>query len=79
MCTGGCGGQRAAGTDWGILIVVVRWLDNMCFLQKDALCGIIYWSQLVKEGKLAVFKHRGFWKCKDALRDKEALEWLWNY
>jgi glucose-1-phosphate cytidylyltransferase len=33
---------------------------------------------LAKDGQLVGFKHRGFWKCMDTLRDKEELETLWN-
>lgn len=35
-------------------------------------------EKLAKKGQLGAFKHFGFWKCMDTLRDKEALEWLWN-
>lgn len=35
-------------------------------------------ERLAKEGQLGAYKHRGFWKCMDTLRDKEALEWMWN-
>lgn len=31
-----------------------------------------------KDGQLAAFKHYGFWKCMDALRDRIELEELWN-
>lgn len=30
------------------------------------------------DGQLAAYKHSGFWKCMDALRDKIELEALWN-
>lgn len=36
-------------------------------------------ERLAKEGQLGAYKHRGFWKCMDTLRDKEALEWMWNH
>jgi glucose-1-phosphate cytidylyltransferase len=32
---------------------------------------------LAKEGKLAAYKHRGFWQNMDTLRDKNYLEQLW--
>lgn len=35
-------------------------------------------ERLAKEGQLGAYKHTGFWKCMDTLRDKEGLEWLWN-
>lgn len=35
-------------------------------------------EKLALEGKLACYKHNGFWQCMDTLRDKEKLERLWN-
>ncbi|MBR3807295.1 MAG: glucose-1-phosphate cytidylyltransferase [Lachnospiraceae bacterium] len=35
-------------------------------------------ENLALDGKLAAYKHYGFWKCMDTLRDKEALDFLWN-
>lgn len=35
-------------------------------------------DQLTKNGQLTAFKHPGFWKCMDALRDKIELEELWK-
>ncbi len=35
-------------------------------------------ENLARDGKLAAYKHYGFWKCMDTLRDKEALDFLWN-
>jgi glucose-1-phosphate cytidylyltransferase len=34
--------------------------------------------KLANENQIASFKHNGFWKCMDALRDKMELEELWN-
>ena len=34
--------------------------------------------ELSEKGYLNAFKHYGFWKCMDALRDKIELEELWN-
>ena len=33
-------------------------------------------STISREGKLYTFKHKGFWKCMDTLRDKRELEKL---
>jgi len=33
---------------------------------------------LSKKGQLMAYKHRGFWKCMDAMRDKIELEAMWN-
>lgn len=35
-------------------------------------------ENLAKQGQLSAFKHRGFWKPMDTLRDKEKLEELWQ-
>ena len=33
---------------------------------------------IAEDNQLAAFKHHGFWKCMDALRDRIELEDLWN-
>ena len=33
--------------------------------------------EIANDGQLAAYKHRGFWKCMDALRDKIELEEMW--
>ncbi len=35
-------------------------------------------KNLSLDGQLAAFKYHGFWKCMDALRDKNELEAYWN-
>ena len=35
-------------------------------------------EMLSQENQLIAYKHHGFWKCMDALRDKEDLERLWQ-
>jgi glucose-1-phosphate cytidylyltransferase len=35
-------------------------------------------SKLAEDGKLAAFKHEGFWRPMDTLRDKIELEQLWD-
>lgn len=35
-------------------------------------------EQLTRESQLVAYKHHGFWKCMDAMRDKEELENLWK-
>lgn len=35
-------------------------------------------EKLAADGQLAAYRHRGFWKCMDALRDKIELESLWQ-
>lgn len=35
-------------------------------------------EKLTNDNQLAAYKHKGFWKCMDALRDKIELEALWQ-
>ncbi|MDO4477843.1 MAG: glucose-1-phosphate cytidylyltransferase [Lachnospiraceae bacterium] len=35
-------------------------------------------EELARSGELNAYKHSGFWQCMDTLREKEALEKLWN-
>jgi len=35
-------------------------------------------ERLASDGKLIAYKHEGFWKCMDTLRDKNELEHLWR-
>ena len=35
-------------------------------------------NQLVAAGEVMAYKHEGFWKCMDTIRDKRTLESLWN-
>lgn len=34
--------------------------------------------EIAKDGQLAAYRHYGFWKCMDAMRDKIELEELWQ-
>ena len=45
--------------------------DNMMWEQKPL-------EKLTSDNQLMVFKHNGFWKCMDAMRDKMVLEELWD-
>jgi glucose-1-phosphate cytidylyltransferase len=33
---------------------------------------------IAADNQLAAYKHNGFWKCMDALRDRIELEEMWN-
>ena len=35
-------------------------------------------DRISKDNQLAAYKHYGFWKCMDALRDRVELEEMWN-
>lgn len=42
------------------------------FLEKEPL------EKLAYDGELAAYRHEGFWKCMDTMRDKGMLEQLWE-
>lgn len=46
-------------------------LDENLILEKDPL------EKLVSARELCTYKHNGFWKCMDTVRDKEQLEQTW--
>ncbi|MCG9911777.1 MAG: glucose-1-phosphate cytidylyltransferase [Flavobacteriales bacterium] len=51
------------------------------YLHEDA--DSVMWERqplddLAKDGQMNAYRHRGFWKCMDTLRDKEDLEKLWQ-
>jgi len=46
--------------------------DDSTVWEKDPL------ENLAKDNELNAYKHKGFWKCMDTLRDKIELENLWN-
>ncbi len=35
-------------------------------------------EKLTRDNQLIAYKHSGFWKCMDAMRDKDVLEQLWK-
>lgn len=35
-------------------------------------------ANIAKDQQLAAYKHQGFWKCMDALRDRVELDEMWN-
>lgn len=50
-----------------------NYLDgDSCVLERDPL------EQLAQEGKLSCYRHKGFWRPMDTLRDKQALDQLWS-
>lgn len=64
------------------------WINGGYFILEPDIFQLIkgdetYWEKeplecLAEEGKLAAFKHEGFWLPMDTLRDKMRLEELWN-
>jgi len=67
-----------------------KWINGGFFVLKsevfkylDGNMDEIMWEdepleKLTNDGQLAAYKHKGFWKCMDALRDKIELESLWQ-
>ncbi|MCE2962248.1 MAG: glucose-1-phosphate cytidylyltransferase [Chitinophagales bacterium] len=58
-------------------------LEPEVFNYLDGNMDDIQWEKkpliaIANDGQLVSFKHHGFWKCMDALRDKIELEELWN-
>jgi glucose-1-phosphate cytidylyltransferase len=66
------------------------WINGGFFVLKPEVfnylegdCKEVMWEdypleKLSSSGQLMAYKHEGFWKCMDALRDKKELEELWN-
>ena len=65
------------------------WINGGFFMLEPKVFGYIkdgdasIWERaplerLAKDGKLAAYKHTGFWKCMDTLRDKNELEKYWQ-
>lgn len=46
--------------------------DDSCVLEKEPL------ANLVRDGQLKVYNHRGFWQCMDTYRDYMFLNDLWK-
>jgi glucose-1-phosphate cytidylyltransferase len=44
----------------------------------DVMLEIGPMDKLAKEGNLAAYQHKGFWKCMDTKKDKNDLEKLWQ-
>jgi glucose-1-phosphate cytidylyltransferase len=58
-------------------------LNNKVFNYLQGDMTNVMWEQepmleLTKDRELVTYKHKGFWMCMDALRDKVELETLWN-
>lgn len=68
-----------------------KWINGGFFVLKNEvfryLCDSniddIMWEELpmnklTKDNELMAYKHQGFWKCMDAMRDKIELDNIWN-
>ena len=64
------------------------WINGGFFVLEPAIFDYIegdntFWEReplekLAKDGQLIAYKHFGFWRCMDTLRDKTELEELWE-
>ena len=64
------------------------WINGGFFVLEPEIFDYIegdntFWEReplenLSKDGQLVAYKHNGFWKCMDTLRDKRELEEMWN-
>lgn len=66
------------------------WINGGFFILKPEVFNYLHddaddimWERqpledLAKDGELAAFKFRGFWKCMDTLRDNQDLNNMWN-
>lgn len=71
--------KKAADAGWingGFMVLspkVIDYIDgDATMFEREPL------EALATEGQLMCFRHNGFWKCMDTLRDKEALEAHWQ-
>lgn len=58
-------------------------IENAVFDYLPGNMDAIQWEKepltnIAKDGQLAAYRHHGFWKCMDALRDRIELENMWN-
>lgn len=52
--------------------------DVFDYLEHDDMLESGPMEQLSSDGKLHAYKHNGFWRCMDTLRDKGILNEMWN-
>ena len=58
-------------------------LNHEIFKYLPEISDDIMWEEsplndLTRDNQLVTYKHNGFWKCMDAMRDKIELEQLWE-
>ena len=58
-------------------------LEPGIFEYLDGDIDLVQWEKdplikIANNGQLAAYRHKGFWKCMDAMRDRIELEELWN-
>lgn len=60
----------------GFMVLQPRVLDYIT--GDDTELERVPMERLAAEGELMCYRHHGFWKCMDTLRDREALEGMWT-
>ena len=58
-------------------------MESGVFDYLDGNMDAIQWEKepltnIARAGQLTAYRHNGFWKCMDALRDRIELEDMWN-
>ncbi len=61
----------------GYFVLNKKIFDYLPENSDDIMLETLPMDMLVENKELMAFKHHGFWKCMDALRDKIVLEELW--
>lgn len=71
--------KRKSDTGWingGFMVLEPSVLD---YIDGDTTpLEVEPFEKLAADGQLVCYRHHGYWKCMDTLRDKEELEKLWN-
>ena len=58
-------------------------MESGVFNYLDGDMDTVQWEKepltnIARDGQLVAYRHNGFWKCMDALRDRVELEDMWN-
>ena len=73
--------KPASGGSWinaGFFVLKTRVFDYLVEDMDDVMWEQQPMQSLVRDGQLVAYKHEGFWKAMDVLRDKSELEQLWR-
>ena len=62
----------------GFFVLSARVFDYLKEVSDEEMWEESPLESLTKDNELMAYKHHGFWKCMDALRDKIELDELWN-
>ncbi len=73
--------KPAGDNNWinaGFFILNKQILDILDSTKDNEVLETDLLSKLAEDGDLGAFKHSGFWKCMDTLRDRQTLESMWQ-